>query len=381
VNATYTYDGNMKRVKAVSNGKTLYNVYDAAGRLVHVDEVTDNKETDYVHGMGQTLARIKNGTFTYLHPDHLGSPQAGPNEAGAVSFREHYTPFGETLTNPAANDNQSGFTGHIKDKDTGLNYMQARYYDPNIGRFLSVDPVTFTASGGNPGYFNRYSYTQNNPINATDPTGMASCFASRLSEGGSNCLGTSGGGQAGTSAEGAYNGSQTQVQAQAQPSPAPAPNSNPTTTPNPANDNTPRGANDNNKPPSLSGLLRLGSVVGALAYAEPIGNGELPEDKKNQFFFHYTDSSTAASIANSGVIMASGGKVYVTRAVLGADEVNNALFLGRRPNGGRGVVAFTAPPTFVTVPDQSIPIGEIHFGSIRHGRGGVHFNYVGKNNF
>lgn len=48
--------------------------------------------------------------------------------------------------------------------------MQARYYDPVIGRFLSVDPVGFLDKG-NPGYFNRYAYTMNNPINAIDPDG------------------------------------------------------------------------------------------------------------------------------------------------------------------------------------------------------------------
>ena len=100
----------------------------------------------------------------------LGSPQVGTNEAGAVSFTERYTPFGEALLSPSANDNQSGFTGHIKDKSTGLNYMQARYYDPNIGRFLSIDPVTFMDTG-DPRYFNRYSYTANDPVNLVDPDG------------------------------------------------------------------------------------------------------------------------------------------------------------------------------------------------------------------
>ena len=180
VNATYLYDGNMKRVRSIidtgSGPKTIYNVYDASGQLVHVDEETDGIETDYLHGMGQALARIKDsGTgdvFTYLHPDHLGSPQIGTNGiTGAVEFTEHYTPFGEALLSQAANDNQSGFTGHIKDKSTGLNYMQARYYDPNIGRFLSIDPVTFMDTG-NPNFFNRYAYTFNDPINLTDPTGM-----------------------------------------------------------------------------------------------------------------------------------------------------------------------------------------------------------------
>lgn len=178
VNANYTYDGNMKRVKAVSNGKTIYNVYDFAGRLAHVDELDDAtttefdpKETDYLHGMGQTIARIQNNSFTYLHPDHLGSAQSGTDRYGNVLWTEHYTPFGEALINNAANDNQGGFTSHIKDKDTGLNYMQARYYDPNIGRFLSIDPVTFLDTGS-PSYFNRYRYCANDPVNCSDPTGM-----------------------------------------------------------------------------------------------------------------------------------------------------------------------------------------------------------------
>ena len=60
--------------------------------------------------------------------------------------------------------------------------MQARYYDPVIGRFLSIDPVTFM-DVGHPGAFNRYAYSLNDPVNWTDPTGMcrgshcADCFS------------------------------------------------------------------------------------------------------------------------------------------------------------------------------------------------------------
>jgi len=76
------------------------------------------------------------------------------------------------MKNAAANANQAGFTGHMKDSETGLNYMQARYYDPVIGRFLSVDPMGMMDMDMNPGYFNRFAYTFNNPINLIDPDGM-----------------------------------------------------------------------------------------------------------------------------------------------------------------------------------------------------------------
>jgi RHS repeat-associated protein len=163
---TYLYDGNMKRVKSDINGKVIYNVYDASGTLIHVDDLGTSKKTDYIG----KIARITNGNVTYLHKDHLGSASAGTSSTGAVAWNEQYTPFGETILNPAANDNLDGYTGHIKDKATGLNYMQARYYDPALGRFLSIDPVGFMPS--RPGQFNRYSYTYNDPINLTDPTGM-----------------------------------------------------------------------------------------------------------------------------------------------------------------------------------------------------------------
>nr|WP_275065565.1 RHS repeat-associated core domain-containing protein [Aliidiomarina haloalkalitolerans] len=58
-----------------------------------------------------------------------------------MQWREQYTPFGEELQSISANDNQAGYTGHIRDAATGLNYMQARYYDPVIGRFYSNDPT------------------------------------------------------------------------------------------------------------------------------------------------------------------------------------------------------------------------------------------------
>ncbi|MEO0698071.1 MAG: RHS repeat-associated core domain-containing protein [Pseudomonadota bacterium] len=63
--------------------------------------------------------------------------------------------------------------------------MQARYYDPVIGRFLSNDPVSFTGSGLNPQMFNRYSYAFNDPVNMVDPDGQkAFAYAVRLVKGG-----------------------------------------------------------------------------------------------------------------------------------------------------------------------------------------------------
>lgn len=178
---TYRYDGNMKRVKASVEGKVIYNVYNLAGQLIHIHDINgpDNKgRTDYISAGGKTIARVKDNVPTYVHHDSLGSPVSGTNTAGNINWRERYTPFGITLDNPAALNDQAGYTGHIKDSDTGLVYMQARYYDSVIGRFYSNDPVGFEPD--NIHSFGRYTYGNNNPYKYTDPDGKKSMPTVRM---------------------------------------------------------------------------------------------------------------------------------------------------------------------------------------------------------
>jgi RHS repeat-associated protein len=84
--------------------------------------------------------------------------------------------------------NGPGYTGHVQDAATGLVYMQQRYYDAQIGRFLSMDPVTTnSATGAN---FNRYWYADNNPYTFIDPTGR--CTGSRIENKDGTCRSTGG---------------------------------------------------------------------------------------------------------------------------------------------------------------------------------------------
>jgi uncharacterized protein RhaS with RHS repeats len=101
-------------------------VYNLAGKLIHIDNISTNKRTDYISAGSMTVARVENNTPTYVHHDSLGSPVAGTNASGAILWRERYTPYGITLDNAEANNDQAGYTGHIKHSDTGLVYMQAR---------------------------------------------------------------------------------------------------------------------------------------------------------------------------------------------------------------------------------------------------------------
>lgn len=106
----------------------------------------------------------------YYHNNLQGSVIAATDEQGNLLWRQSYLPFGKKIeSNTVAASHGLAFTGHVQDQDTGLLYMQARYYDPRIGRFLSQDPVGFVTV--NPISFNRYAYGNNNPYKYTDPDG------------------------------------------------------------------------------------------------------------------------------------------------------------------------------------------------------------------
>ncbi|MDY6976364.1 MAG: RHS repeat-associated core domain-containing protein [Pseudomonadota bacterium] len=109
------------------------------------------------------------GEINYIHTDYLGSVVAKSSVFGTVTSRYHYTPFGE-LEEDGELNNDPSYTSHVHDDDLKLTYMQARYYDPVIGRFYSNDPVGWTPK--NPVMsFNRYLYVNNNPYKYTDPNG------------------------------------------------------------------------------------------------------------------------------------------------------------------------------------------------------------------
>ncbi len=141
---SYLYDGHNRRIREQNSKGVSYSFYSQSGHLLY-------RET-------------QNGGIKYIF---LGDKQIAKEGAGVniqAGSNMNYKPFGESIEAPR---DDVGYTGHKFDTDLGLNYMQARYYDPKIGRFYANDPLSFRDIHS----FNRYAYAANNPYKYVDPDG------------------------------------------------------------------------------------------------------------------------------------------------------------------------------------------------------------------
>jgi RHS repeat-associated protein len=176
----YVYDGDGKRIQTTENSTTT-SMY--SGHNV-VYEETSTGTACYIYGpIGRLAKRTtisqESSTF-YYHTDHLGSTRLVTDSSKDIVSAAAYHPFGEPSTEEGSEDYL--FTGKEQDT-TGLYYYGARYYDPDVGRFLTRDPLSGRISS--PQSLNRYTYCQNNPQKFVDPWGLLEDNFSR--EGGGEC--------------------------------------------------------------------------------------------------------------------------------------------------------------------------------------------------
>lgn len=172
--SSYLYDGLGRRVREMTGGLGTISSYGHDGKLLYQfdEKTTPDEGHAYFYLAGSLVAkrtRVTGGSIytTYQHTDALGSPVATTDQLGTMITRERMTAYGE----PADGSWQRGpgYTGHVMDDKSKLVYMQQRYYDPTIGRFISPDPVATDLNTGDS--FNRYWYANNNPVRFTDPDG------------------------------------------------------------------------------------------------------------------------------------------------------------------------------------------------------------------
>jgi RHS repeat-associated protein len=186
--ATFAYGHDCARRKMeVKNGATLQYTRYYLGDRYEKDVRPDKTATERLYFGGTAYnapavyVRVNGGAWTlyYIHRDHLGSITGLSSASGTLTHEYSYDPWGR-LRNPANHvaypPDQApelflgrGFTGHEHLPQFGLINMNARLYDPALGRFLSPDPYVqapdFSQS------FNRYSYCVNNPLIYVDENG------------------------------------------------------------------------------------------------------------------------------------------------------------------------------------------------------------------
>ncbi|MFE3468057.1 RHS repeat-associated core domain-containing protein [Streptomyces sp. NPDC059185] len=166
---SYLYDTAGERL--ISRDSTGTTLYLPGGNELKLDKAGVVTGTRYYSVAGQTVAMRSGGKLTFVFNDHhgTGSTQVSADAAQTVVRRKTGL-FGETRgAQPAAWRGDKGFVGGTKDADTGLTHLGAREYDPAVGRFVSVDPLMDLSD---PQQTHGYTYSNNNPVSLSDPTGL-----------------------------------------------------------------------------------------------------------------------------------------------------------------------------------------------------------------
>ena len=176
---TFTYDAGGVRQSKTANGVTTS--YFTEDNRIHREERSDGKTLLYAYDASGLASITYNGTLYFVQKNFQGDIVALVNQNGNVVAKYVYDAWGNgKVCNASGTENTSSsfigninpfrYRGYYYDVETGLYYLQTRYYEPRAGRFLNADSVDFIAPdliGG----LNLYAYCNNNPVMYSDPEG------------------------------------------------------------------------------------------------------------------------------------------------------------------------------------------------------------------
>ncbi len=168
----YVYDPAGRRIEKKYDGATQVKyVYDGDQCIAEYDG-SDNLLRKFIYGPGidQPICMIDvqdSNAVSYYHYDGLGSVVALSDGDGDMVQAYEYDVYGNVAASDPNHTSPFMFTGRRLDIETGLYFYRARYYNPALGRFLQTDPIGYGDG------MNMYAYCGNNPIGATDPSGLA----------------------------------------------------------------------------------------------------------------------------------------------------------------------------------------------------------------
>ena len=168
------YNGDGQRIQKVEGSKTT-NYYYQDGVVSYTTDGENSQTSQNLIGTdGNILATQRYGSdhtdYLLYHKDIQGSTTSLVKEDGSADATYRYTDFGETTINGDNKaENEVCYAGGIYDHSTGLYYLNARYYNPEDGRFVTED--TYRGETAKPETGHLYAYCANNPVNYVDPSG------------------------------------------------------------------------------------------------------------------------------------------------------------------------------------------------------------------
>lgn len=170
----YLYDALDNRISRTDTAGAVTYAYDASSGSENLLASTDSSGTTYyVWGMGLVGSEGPGGEYLSYHFDVRGSTAALTDNSGNVTDRFTYGVYGTISSHEGSTETPFLFNGlyGVMDDGDGLIYMRARYYSPELMRFLSVDPVRGSIS--DPATLNRYAFARGNPVMFMDPFGRS----------------------------------------------------------------------------------------------------------------------------------------------------------------------------------------------------------------
>ena len=179
----YKYDYAGNRIAKSSEGEYTKYLLDINGELTYVlaEMNFDNTEKCYYTRGNELISQERDGKKSYYVYDGHGSVCALADESGKVTDKYVYDAFGNLISSVGSTKNDFLFCGEQFDPVTGLYYLRARYMNPSVGRFITMD--SYEGSIDDPVSLHKYLYANANPVSNSDPSGYKNVMEFQVTTG------------------------------------------------------------------------------------------------------------------------------------------------------------------------------------------------------
>ncbi len=179
----YKYDYAGNRIAKSSEGEYTKYLLDINGELTYVlaEMNFDNTEKCYYTRGDELISQERDGKKSYYVYDGHGSVVGLANESGKVTDKYVYDAFGNLISSVGSTKNDFLFCGEQFDPVTGLYYLRARYMNPSVGRFITMD--SYEGSIDDPVSLHKYLYANANPVSNSDPSGYKNVMEFQVTTG------------------------------------------------------------------------------------------------------------------------------------------------------------------------------------------------------